>query len=78
MRVGMVLHFMPALQHFCGKLPVLAQPASIQKKGHLHLLFIQNIQHRLNVLVPPGYINHEGYHRLGRIAPIDRVGSQVV
>ncbi|MNY67207.1 hypothetical protein D3C86_2047510 [compost metagenome] len=78
MGVRMILHLMPALQHLGGQLFVAAKPAAVQKKGDLYLFLIQDVQHRDNVLVAPGHIDHQRYHRFRRIAPVDRLSPQVI
>ncbi|MNC42119.1 hypothetical protein D3C75_909240 [compost metagenome] len=74
----MILHFMTTLLHLCSQFFIFAEPAAVQKKGHLHLFLIQNVQHRFNILIAPGHVDHQRYHGFGRIAPVDRMRPEII
>ena len=54
MGIGMVHHLMPGVVERLHRLRVFIHPVAHDKEGCLDLIFAQNIDQHLGVLVPPG------------------------
>ena len=70
--VGMAHNLMPRLVEGLHRLRVFVHPLPHHKEGGLHLVFAQDVNEGLGVLVAPGRIKGQGHHRIVRLDTVHR------